>query len=152
MRNRRSEFSNRRHQIAMPRVPFKDSNGATITESRRKIPDRRLCNMQSELADEQERGKTLALIINTNVEPEIVNNTQCDMSYACLSEKIVCNVEPYLERDVIFLGWLFCMTVSNVIRKIDRVQTIYKMVYLLLKIIIEFNETRSRLFKSLVCS
>ena len=26
----------------MPRVPFKDSNGATITRCRRKIPDRRI--------------------------------------------------------------------------------------------------------------
>ena len=103
MRNRRSECSNRRHQIAMPRVPFKDSNGATITESRRKIPDRRLCNMQAELADEQERGRTMALTRNMNVEPEVVNNTQCDMNYICLSGRIVCNVEPYLERDVQFL-------------------------------------------------
>jgi len=103
MRNRRFEFSNRRHQIAMPRVPFKDSNGATITESRRKIPDRRLCNMQAELADEQERGRTMASTRNMNVEPEVVNNTQCDMNYICLSGRIVCNVEPYLERDVQFL-------------------------------------------------
>ena len=44
MRNKRSEFGNRRHQVAMPRVPFKDSNGATIIESRRKISDRRINN------------------------------------------------------------------------------------------------------------
>jgi carbon storage regulator CsrA len=44
MRNRRSELSNRRHQVAMPRVPFKDSSGATIIESRRKILDRRISN------------------------------------------------------------------------------------------------------------
>ena len=113
----------------MPKVPFKDSNGATITESRRKIPDRRLCNMQAVLADEQERGKTMALIRNINVEHEIVNKTQCDMNYACLSEKIVCNVEPYLERDVQFLRcmeqrscafkksfkrWLICTCPVNV--------------------------------------
>ena len=42
MKNRRSEFSNRRHIAQMPRVPFKDSNGATITKCRRKIPDRRI--------------------------------------------------------------------------------------------------------------
>ena len=103
MRNSRSEFSNRRHQVAMPRVPFKDSNGATIKECRRKIPDRRLCNMQAEWTDERESAKTMALTRNMNVESEIVNNTQCDMNYACLSGKTVCNVEPYLERDVQFL-------------------------------------------------
>jgi len=30
----------------MPRVPFKDSDGRTIKESRRKIPDRRAGNIQ----------------------------------------------------------------------------------------------------------
>jgi carbon storage regulator len=48
MRNKRSEFSNRRHKNVMPRVPFKDSNGATIKECRRKIPDRRIDNIQAE--------------------------------------------------------------------------------------------------------
>ena len=48
MRNRRSELSNRRHEVVMPRFPFKDSNGATITDSRRKIPDRRINNIQSD--------------------------------------------------------------------------------------------------------
>ena len=129
MRNKRSKFSNRRHNHVMPTTPFKDSNGATITESRRKIPDRRLRNMQAVLADEQEGGKTMALIRNINVEHEIVNKTQCDMDYACLSEKIVCNVEPYLERDVQFLRcmeqrscafkksfkrWLICTCPVNV--------------------------------------
>ena len=52
IRNRRSELSNRRHQVAMPGVPFKDSNGATITESRRKIPDRRINNIHAEWVDE----------------------------------------------------------------------------------------------------
>ncbi len=42
MRNKRSEFSNRRQNKEMPRVPFKDSNGATIELCRRKIPDRRI--------------------------------------------------------------------------------------------------------------
>jgi carbon storage regulator len=46
--NRRLQFSNRRQNNVMPRVPFKDSNGATITESRRKIPDRRIGNIQAE--------------------------------------------------------------------------------------------------------
>ena len=45
MRNRRFQFSNRRHKNDMPSVPFKDSNGATIKECRRKIPDRRICNI-----------------------------------------------------------------------------------------------------------
>jgi hypothetical protein len=35
----------------MPRVPFKDSDGATITESRRKIPDRRAGNIQLNWTD-----------------------------------------------------------------------------------------------------
>lgn len=35
----------------MPRVPFKDNNGATIKESRRRIPDRRLNNVQAEWLD-----------------------------------------------------------------------------------------------------
>jgi len=52
MRDRRSELSNRRHKTDMPSVPFKDSNGATITECRRKIPDRRIANIQSEWIDE----------------------------------------------------------------------------------------------------
>jgi len=42
----------------------------------------------------------MALLRSVNVEPEIVNKTQCDMNYACLSGKAVCNVEPYEDRDV----------------------------------------------------
>jgi len=45
--NRRLQFSSRRHKNDMPRVPFKDSNGATIKECRRKIPDRRIGNVQA---------------------------------------------------------------------------------------------------------
>jgi hypothetical protein len=52
MRNKRSEFSNRRQKEDMPRVPFKDSNGVTITECRRKIPYRRIDNIQVEWIDE----------------------------------------------------------------------------------------------------
>ena len=52
MRNKRSQFGDRRHKADMPRVPFKDSNGATIKECRRKIPDRRLGNIQVEWIDE----------------------------------------------------------------------------------------------------
>jgi hypothetical protein len=42
----------------------------------------------------------MALSRSMNVEPGIVKNTQCDMSYACLSGKAVCNVEPFVDRDV----------------------------------------------------
>ena len=71
---------------------------------------------------------TMALIRSINVEPEIVNKTQCDMNHACLSGKDVCNVEPYLERDVQFLrcmdkrscafkksykGWFICTCPVN---------------------------------------
>lgn len=42
----------------------------------------------------------MALTRSMNVEPEILSNTQCDMNYGCLSGKAVCNVEPYIDRDV----------------------------------------------------
>ena len=51
MGNKRLQFSERRYKEDMPRVPFKDSNGATITECRRRIPDRRIANIQSEWLD-----------------------------------------------------------------------------------------------------
>ena len=41
VRDRRLQIGDRRCNCDMPRVPFKDSNGATIMECRRKIPDRR---------------------------------------------------------------------------------------------------------------
>ena len=41
----RRTSDDRRKKVDMPRVPFKDSNGATIKECRRKIPDRRQGNM-----------------------------------------------------------------------------------------------------------
>jgi len=44
--------------------------------------------------------KTMPFIRSMNVEPEIVKKTQCDMNYACLSGKAVCNVEPFVDRDV----------------------------------------------------
>ena len=50
MRDRRLQISDRRHINDMPRVPFKDSNGATIKECRRKIPDRRIGNIQAKSA------------------------------------------------------------------------------------------------------
>jgi hypothetical protein len=42
----------------------------------------------------------MALSRSMNVEPGIVKETQCDMSYACLSEKAVCHAEPFVDRDV----------------------------------------------------
>jgi hypothetical protein len=48
MRNRRLRVSDRRLSNELPKVPFKDSNGATITECRRKIPDRRRGIMHTE--------------------------------------------------------------------------------------------------------
>ena len=52
MRNKRLLFSDRRHGTAMPRVPFKDSHGATRTECRRRIFDRRIHNIQAEWIEE----------------------------------------------------------------------------------------------------
>jgi len=51
MRNKRSRFTYRRYKNDMPSVPFKDSNGATIKECRRKIPDRRIADIQVEWLD-----------------------------------------------------------------------------------------------------
>jgi hypothetical protein len=48
MTNKRFQFGDRRQNNDMPRVPFKDSNGATINECRRKIPDRRTYNLHAE--------------------------------------------------------------------------------------------------------
>ena len=52
MENKRFQFGDRRRKEDMPRVPFKDSHGATITECRRKIPDRRIGNIQAEWIDD----------------------------------------------------------------------------------------------------
>jgi hypothetical protein len=52
MRNKRSLFGERRKNDDMPRVPFKDSNGATIKDCRRKIPDRRINSMHGEWIEE----------------------------------------------------------------------------------------------------
>ena len=51
MINKRSEFGERRQDKDMSRVPFKDSHGATIKGCRRKIPDRRIGNIQAEWLD-----------------------------------------------------------------------------------------------------
>ena len=51
MRNKRLQVIDRRQNNDMPKVPFKDSNGSIIKQSRRKIPDRRLNNIQAEWLD-----------------------------------------------------------------------------------------------------
>jgi len=50
--NKRFRPDDRRQNNNMPGVPFKDSNGATIKECRRRIPDRRIANIQVEWIDE----------------------------------------------------------------------------------------------------
>lgn len=52
MRNKRLQVRDRRQNHEMPKVPFVDSNGAIINESRRKIPDRRIDNIKVEWIDE----------------------------------------------------------------------------------------------------
>ena len=42
----------------------------------------------------------MALPRSMNVEPGIVKKTQCEMNYACLSGKAVCNVEPFVDREL----------------------------------------------------
>ena len=44
MRNRRIRFADRRQNNVIHNIPFRDSNGTTIKESRRKFPDRRISN------------------------------------------------------------------------------------------------------------
>ena len=51
MKEKRVMAGDRRQGKPMPRVPFKDSEGATIMESRRKIPDRRAGKIQVKWAD-----------------------------------------------------------------------------------------------------
>ena len=52
MRDKRLQLNDRRRDKDMPEVPFKDSNGTTIKESRRQIPDRRIGNIEAEWIDE----------------------------------------------------------------------------------------------------
>jgi hypothetical protein len=47
-----------------------------------------------------EKVTTMALTRSMHVEPEIINSTRCDMNYACLTGKTVCQVEPFIDRDV----------------------------------------------------
>jgi hypothetical protein len=53
-----------------------------------------------EAASITKKVMTMALLRSMNVEPEIVNNTKCDMNYACLLGKAVCDVEPFVDREV----------------------------------------------------
>jgi len=53
MKERRKPSSNRRLDGGTPAFPFKDSNGATIKECRRKIADRRKCDMTPEQASQR---------------------------------------------------------------------------------------------------
>jgi hypothetical protein len=52
MKHKRLLFSDRRQNADTPSFPFKDSNGVTIKECRRKIPDRRINNIQAEWVEE----------------------------------------------------------------------------------------------------
>ena len=51
MKTRRAEPGKRRQREGMPRVPFIVSMGVTIYEDRRKIPDRRIGNIQAQWVD-----------------------------------------------------------------------------------------------------
>jgi hypothetical protein len=52
MRNKRFQLCDRRQNNEMPRFPLKDSNGKLILVCRRRIPDRRLHNIEAEWIDE----------------------------------------------------------------------------------------------------
>ena len=52
MRNKRFQSGDRRQSDDKPRAPFKDSNGKLILVCRRRIPDRRLHNIEAEWIDE----------------------------------------------------------------------------------------------------
>jgi len=52
MKNNRLRNDDRRQNKVMLSFPFKDSRGATIRECRRKIPERRINNIQAEWIDE----------------------------------------------------------------------------------------------------
>jgi hypothetical protein len=42
----------------------------------------------------------MVLSRNINVEPAILERTQCNLGYACLSGKHACNVEPFIDREL----------------------------------------------------
>jgi hypothetical protein len=51
MEYRKFQFMDRRQDMGMPKVPFKDSNGATIRVNRRIISNRRLDDINFEWSD-----------------------------------------------------------------------------------------------------
>ena len=52
MINKRFQLGDRRQNNEMPRFPLKDSNDKLIRVCRRRIPDRRLHNIEAEWIDE----------------------------------------------------------------------------------------------------
>jgi hypothetical protein len=46
--DKRTQLCDRRQNKDISRSPFKDSNGVTIKECRRKLPDRRIGNIEAE--------------------------------------------------------------------------------------------------------
>ena len=42
----------------------------------------------------------MPLTRSMNIEAVILAKTQCDMNYACLSGKVACNVEPFVDREL----------------------------------------------------
>jgi hypothetical protein len=52
VKHNRRRNDDRRQNSDMPSFPFKDSSGATIRECRRKIPDRRINDLQVKRIDE----------------------------------------------------------------------------------------------------
>lgn len=40
------------------------------------------------------------MIRNRHVEPDIICSTPCDRNHACLTDSQVCEVEPFMDRDV----------------------------------------------------
>lgn len=58
MRNKRFKFSNRRHNNnGTLETPFKDSHGATVSECRRKISDRRVDGIQAAMVNINSRDQ-----------------------------------------------------------------------------------------------
>ena len=56
MGNMRFQFGDRRWKDAIPKFPFKDSNGVKVKECRRKIPGRRMIMLKGEWIDELVMG------------------------------------------------------------------------------------------------
>ena len=52
MKDNRRRNDDRRQKSEMSSFPFKDSSGATIRQCRRKIPDRRINDLQVKRIDE----------------------------------------------------------------------------------------------------